>query len=106
MEVKVLIVEGANDRKRVTQVLDEPVQIICTNGTLNDEKLETLILPLEDNDVYVLVDADLAGERLRKQLKRELPHAVHLYTQKGYGQVEATPLEYLTEVLRGHFRVK
>ncbi|OIJ17237.1 hypothetical protein BKP37_01665 [Anaerobacillus alkalilacustris] len=106
MDEKVLIVEGTSDRKRVKQVLNEPVEIICTYGTLSDEKLETLILPIEDKDVYILVDADDAGESLRKQLKSELPNATHLYTQKGYGQVETTPMDYLTEVLRGHFLVK
>ncbi|WP_096188929.1 toprim domain-containing protein [Evansella halocellulosilytica] len=106
MEEKVLIVEGTSDRKRVKAVLDEPVDIICTYGTLSDEKLETLILPIEDHDVYILVDADHAGESLRKQLKRELPNATHLYTQKGYGQVETTPLDYLTQILRGYFHVK
>ncbi|MFC0470443.1 toprim domain-containing protein [Halalkalibacter kiskunsagensis] len=106
MEDKVLIVEGKNDRKRVKEVLNEPVEIICTYGTLSDEKLETLILPIEDHDVFILVDADEAGESLRKQLKRELPNSTHLYTKKEYGQVETTPFEYLADVLRGHFEVK
>lgn len=102
----VLIVEGVNDRKRVKRVLDEPIEIICTYGTLSDEKLETLILPIEELDVYILVDEDEAGEKLRKQLRRELPNATHLYTQKGYGQVETTPIEYLCEVLGEFFEVK
>ncbi|MDG5787120.1 toprim domain-containing protein [Evansella sp. AB-P1] len=106
MDEKVLIVEGTNDRKRVKQILDEPVDIICTNGTLSDEKLETIILSIEDRDVYILVDADDAGEKLRKQLKRELPNATHLYTLKGYGQVETTPIDYLTELLNAYFFVK
>ena len=103
---KVLIVEGTCDRKRVKQVLNEPVDIICTNGTMSIDKLETLILPIEDMDVYILVDADEAGEKLRKQLKRELPNATHLYTLKGYGQVETTPMDYITQILRGYFDVK
>ncbi|WP_078597031.1 toprim domain-containing protein [Evansella clarkii] len=103
---KVLIVEGSNDRERVRKVLDEQVDVVCTYGTLSDEKLETLILPIEDKDVYILVDADDAGEKLRKQLKRELPNAIHLHTQRGYGQVETTPFDYLTQVLRGYFNVK
>ncbi|MFC0557598.1 toprim domain-containing protein [Halalkalibacter alkalisediminis] len=106
MEDKVLIVEGTSDRKRVKQVLDEEVDIICTYGTLGEEKLETLILPIEDKEVYILVDADESGESLRKQLKRELPNAVHLYTLKEYGQVETTPVHYLAQVLRAHFNVK
>ncbi|MCM3714743.1 toprim domain-containing protein [Alkalihalobacillus oceani] len=106
MVEKVLIVEGTNDRKRVKRVLNEPVDVICTYGTLSVTKLEDLILPIEDKDVYILVDADEAGESLRKQLKRELPNATHLYTQKEYGQVETTPLGYLTGLLRGYFKVK
>lgn len=106
MENKVIIVEGTSDRRRVKLVLDEAVNVICTYGTLSEEKLEGLILPIEDSDVYILVDADDAGEKLRKQLKRELPNATHLYTQKDYGQIETTPLDYLAQVLRGHFNVK
>ncbi|OLO28981.1 hypothetical protein BTR23_16530 [Alkalihalophilus pseudofirmus] len=106
MEDKVLIVEGKNDRKRVKQILAEPVEIICTYGTLSTEKLETLILPMEDMDVYILVDADEPGEKLRKQLKRELPNATHLYTQKEYKQVETTPFRYLAEELGKYFEVK
>ncbi|MGJ9383668.1 toprim domain-containing protein [Salipaludibacillus sp. CF4.18] len=103
---KVLIVEGKNDRKRVKQVLDEAVEVICTYGTLSDEKLERFIFPIEDLDVYILVDADQSGEKLRKQLKRELPNATHIHTEKTYGQIETTPFHYLTEILEGHFNVK
>jgi len=106
MDEKVLIVEGTNDRKRVKQILVEQVDIICTYGTLSEEKLETLILPIEERDVYILVDADEAGESLRKQLKRELPNATHLYTEKRFKQVETTPMEYLTHILRPYFLVK
>lgn len=106
MEDKVLIVEGTSDRKRVKRVLDEPVHVICTYGTLSEEKLETIIFPIEDMDVYILVDADPSGERLRKQLKRELPNATHIYTQKEYGQVETTPYDYLAQVLGEYFVVK
>lgn len=40
MEEKILIVEGTNDRKRVKKVLNESIDIVCTYGTLSDEKLE------------------------------------------------------------------
>ncbi|MCK0471077.1 toprim domain-containing protein [Halalkalibacter sp. APA_J-10(15)] len=106
MVEKVLIVEGTNDRKRVKKVLHEKVTIICTHGTLSNEKLEEFILPIENEDVYVLVDADDSGDKIRKQLKRELPNAVHLYTIREYGQVETTPLDYLAQILRAHFQVK
>ena len=106
MEDKVIIVEGKNDRKLVEKVIDEPVNIICTYGTLSEEKLETIIYPIEDNDVYILVDADDAGEKLRKQLQHELPNATHLYIDKVYRQVETTPLDFLAQLLRKYFQVK
>ena len=56
-------------------------------------------------DVYILVDADDAGKKLRKQLKRELPNATHLYIDPVYREVEATPFEYLAKVLQPYFNV-
>lgn len=104
---KIMIVEGKRDKEKLLQILDEPVEIICTYGTLSEEKLEELILPLQDEDVYVLVDADDAGNKLRNQFKRELPNARHLYTRRMYREVQDTPLEYLAEVLaKEHFAVR
>lgn len=104
---KVIIVEGKKDKEKLLEILDEQVEIICTNGTLSEEKIEEWLLPLQDEEVYVLVDADDAGNKLRNQIKRELPNARHLYTRRMYGEVQDTPLEYLAEVLeREHFAVK
>ncbi|WP_025026885.1 toprim domain-containing protein [Caldalkalibacillus mannanilyticus] len=97
--MKYLIVEGKTDKKRLEELLDEPVTIICTYGTLSEEKIEELILPLEEEEVYILVDADEAGNKLRKQLKRELPNAKHLYTRKVYREVARTPIEHLVKIL-------
>jgi len=104
---KVIIVEGKTDRERLLKILAEPVEIICTYGTLSEDKLEELILPLHDeDDVYILVDADHAGNKLRNQLKRELPNARHLYTRKMYREVARTPVEYLADMLdKAHFEV-
>jgi len=105
---KVIIVEGKTDRERLLQILAEPVEIICTYGTLSADKIEELILPLHDeDDVYILVDADHAGNKLRSQLKRELPNARHLYTRKMYREVARTPIEYLADLLmKAHFVVQ
>ena len=104
---KVIIVEGKTDRERLMQILAEPVEIICTYGTLSEDKLEELILPLQyEDDVYILVDADHAGNKLRSQLKRELPNARHLYTRKMYREVARTPVDYLADLLiKAHFEV-
>ncbi|WP_067930092.1 toprim domain-containing protein [Alicyclobacillus kakegawensis] len=103
---KVIIVEGPSDKRRLEQVLDEPVRIICTHGTLGYEKMESLLKSVRDDEVYVLVDADESGNRLRNQLRREFPGARHLYTRKVYREVATTPLEHLADILaRAHFEV-
>lgn len=103
---KVIIVEGKTDREKLLRILNEEVEIICTYGTLSDEKVEEIILPLQDEEVYVLVDADGAGNKLRKQLKHELPNAKHLYTRKMYREVATTPMDHLAKVLAdAHFEI-
>jgi toprim domain protein len=98
---KVLIVEGKSDKKKVKSIVKEPVEIICTNGTISLTKLDELIEFLEDKDVYILVDADEAGEKLRKQFKREFPHAEHLYIDRMYREVATAPVKHLATVLLG-----
>ncbi|HEY2419899.1 MAG TPA: toprim domain-containing protein [Neobacillus sp.] len=98
---KVLIVEGKSDKKKVSKIVKEPVEIICTNGTISLTKLDEWIEFLENKDVYILVDADEAGEKLRKQFKREFPHAEHLYIDRMYREVATAPLKHLATVLIG-----
>ncbi|WP_257349523.1 toprim domain-containing protein [Pseudalkalibacillus decolorationis] len=103
---KVLIVEGKTDRKKIQELLKEPVDIICTNGTIGFDKMEALIDSLEQKDVYILVDEDDAGQKLRKIFKRELPNAHHLYTHRMYKEVAETPLMYLAKILmNAHFNI-
>ena len=54
---------------------------------------------LGDQEIYILADADAAGEKLRKKLKREFPEAKHLYINKMYREVAAAPIHHLAEVL-------
>ncbi|WP_067625091.1 toprim domain-containing protein [Alicyclobacillus acidiphilus] len=96
---KVIIVEGKTDKARVLRVVREEVEVVCTKGTLSYERIENDIVPLQRDDVYILVDADPAGNRLRRQLKQELPNATDLYTRKSYREVARTPLDYLAKVL-------
>ena len=98
---KVIIVEGASDKKKIKNIIKEAVEIICTNGTIGITKLDELIDFLEDKEVYILVDADESGEKLRKQLKRELPEAKHLYIDKMYREVATAPEHHLATVLIG-----
>ncbi|MCF6093090.1 toprim domain-containing protein [Microaerobacter geothermalis] len=103
---KVIIVEGKTDKERLMSILNEPVEIVCTFGTLGDDKIEEMILPLQEEEVYILVDADDSGNKLRNQLKRELPNARHLYTRKMYKEVARTPIEYLAKLFaEAHFEI-
>lgn len=107
MDNKVIIVEGNTDRDRILQILDEQVEIVVTYGTLSEEKIEEWLIPLENKEVYVLVDADYAGNKLRKQLKQILPNALHLYTRKTYKEIATTPIDYLLKIFTdAHFKVK
>ena len=97
---KVIIVEGKTDKKRLEKIIAEPVEIICTNGTLSSGKLEKLYYEAGDSDVYIFVDEDASGRKLRAQLRQEFPDAQHLHTRKSYAEIARTPYEYLAKILR------
>jgi len=98
---RVIIVEGGSDRKRLARILVEPVEIICTNGTVSPYRLEELLSPYEEHELFVFVDADEDGEKTRVLFKREFPAAIHLYTEKVYREVETTPYKVLATILQG-----
>ena len=96
---KVIIVEGYSDKKKVNSLVREKVQILCTNGTISYHKMDMFVDELFDKDVYILVDSDGSGERLRKQFKRELPAARHLFIDKAYREVASAPNHHIATVL-------
>ncbi|MDX8044720.1 toprim domain-containing protein [Gracilibacillus sp. S3-1-1] len=100
-ELKLIIVEGRTDKEKVAKLVDEEVEIVCTNGTINVDRLEHLIenFHMDYRDVFILVDEDSAGKKLRKQLSKELPHAAHIYVDKSYREVAATPESELAVAL-------
>lgn len=104
---KAIIVEGKTDREQLQKVLDEPVDIICTFGTMNQTKLEGLIDEEHYDEIYVLFDADESGNKLRRSIKILFPNLKHLYTRKMYREVATTPLAEIKEILQNaHFNVK
>ncbi|HEU5139961.1 MAG TPA: toprim domain-containing protein [Bacillales bacterium] len=104
---KWIIVEGKTDKEKIAPLIDEPVHIVCTHGTVGFEQMEELIDFLENKEVYILVDADDAGNKLRKQLKQELPNAKQLYIRKMHKEVARTPGEELLRILENaHFQVR
>ncbi len=99
LEEKVIIVEGKSDKKKVLDIVKESIEVICTNGTISLSKMDELIEQLFNRDVYILVDADEAGEKLRKQFKREFPEAEHLYIDRTFKEVASSPEYHLASVL-------
>lgn len=103
---KLIIVEGKTDKDQIKPLIQEPVEIICTYGTLGFEQMEEMLAYVEHKDVYILVDADEAGNELRRQLKRELPNATPLYIKKMHKEVARTPIDELIRILENaHFRL-
>ncbi|MFC4558682.1 toprim domain-containing protein [Virgibacillus kekensis] len=100
---KVIIVEGLTDKKQIKRVINDQVEIICTNGTLGVERLDELLetYDLDNRDVYILVDEDNSGLKLRKQLAKELPHAEHIHVSSEYREVATTPENVLATALIG-----
>lgn len=58
-----IIVEGKNDRSRLRRLLEPEVDILCTFGTLNTLKLESLRNTIRDGDVYLYMDNDSSGKK-------------------------------------------
>ncbi|WP_410514107.1 DNA primase [Paenibacillus sp. BR2-3] len=89
-----IIVEGKNDRSRLRRLLVEEVNILCTFGTLNSLKLETLRKKVGNSEVFLYMDNDSSGKKIRGILRDAFPDAGHIYTRRGYAGVEGTPDEY------------
>lgn len=98
---KIIIVEGLTDKKQIEKVITESLTIICTHGTLGLTELDNLIetYDLDHQEVYIFTDHDESGEKLRKQLTRELSHSVQVYVDKEYREVASTPTEVLAQIL-------
>ncbi|MFS0727165.1 toprim domain-containing protein [Paenibacillus sp. 1P07SE] len=94
-----IIVEGKNDRRRLQQIVTEEVAIHCSYGTPGTEQIERLLRQTEDREVYLFMDNDSSGKRIRGKLRDAFPDAEHIYTRRGYPGVEGTPVEYLVEQL-------
>ena len=88
---KVIIVEGKTDKRHLEKIIAEPVEILCTHGTLSINKLDDISNHAYDSDIYIFVDEDAQGKKLRKQLGHEFPNARHLFTRKSYTEIARTP---------------
>src|SRR5699024_8529987 len=99
---KVVIVEGKTDKRRIEEVLIEPVQIICTHGTMGVSKLDEILDQLNGSDIYILSDADKEGRKIRKWFKKHLSESTHIYIDPKLGEVGRCPRDYLANLLLRH----
>ncbi|CAH1201653.1 MULTISPECIES: toprim domain-containing protein [Paenibacillus] len=90
-----VIVEGKNDRSKLKRLVSPEINILCTFGTLNTVKLEALRKQVGYDEVYLFVDNDSSGKKIRGVLRDAFPDAVQIYTRRGYAGVEGTPDEYI-----------
>lgn len=95
----IIIVEGKNDKARLARVLSPDIPIHCTFGTLNAARIEALRKLAGNKHVYLFMDNDASGKRIRGMLADVFPEAEHIYTRKGYKGVEGTPEDYLIQQL-------
>lgn len=105
---RIIICEGLNDKLRLKEIITEPIDIVCTHGTFGIAKFDSLLEQhdLDNRDVYIFVDEDPAGIKLRKELTKELPLAKHLYIDAQYIEVEVTPKRLLAlELLKHHIEI-
>lgn len=104
---KIIVVEGKTDKMKLLEVLSEPVHIVCTNGTMGYEKLDALLEEITGHKVYIMTDADKAGDKIRSWFKRHLSESHHIYINPKYGEVGKCPVDYLTKLMTKHtFEVK
>src|SRR5690625_986142 len=101
---KIIIVEGLSDKTHISKIIDEEIDIICTHGTFGIEKFDDMLdeFELDYRDVYIFVDADDSGIKLRKQLLVELPNAIHMYIPEEFQEVESTPENIIAAELVKH----
>src|SRR5699024_2647417 len=99
---KVLIVEGKTDKRRIDIVHIEPVQIICTVGTMVVSIIDNLLELLDGYDIYILSDADKEGRKIRKWFKKYLSESTHIYIDPKFGEVGRCPRDYLANLLMRH----
>ena len=82
MRPKVFIVEGQTDAAKLKEVLGQ-VDIITTNGSEISDQTKALIQALDKtHDIIIFTDPDYAGERIRKEISKDLSHVYHAFLKR------------------------
>lgn len=109
---EVIVVEGKNDTKQVQLAVDA-LTIETRGSALDDDILDLISLAHEERGVIVLTDPDFAGEKIRKQIVREIPDVAHAFimteegrpkTKRSVGVEHAHP-STIIQAIRGKYTV-
>lgn len=103
---KCIIVEGRSDVQKIQALLAEPVMLICTHGTKDEEALLEMLEPYEMYDFYTFFDHDYTGDYLRKMIRRTYSEAVQFDLPDPYIGVAEAPNQVVRAILATKFHVK
>ncbi|WP_416198881.1 MAG: ribonuclease M5 [Sporanaerobacter sp.] len=79
---EVIVVEGKDDIQAVKAAVD--AEVIATGGYgFNEEFLRNLKTIAEKRGVIILTDPDFAGDKIRREISKELKNCKHAFLPKG-----------------------
>lgn len=82
---EIIVVEGKDDITAVKAVVD--AEVIATGGyAYGKQLLKTLHTALERRGVIIFTDPDYMGEKIRRDLSRQLPGAKHAFLSQDQAQ--------------------
>jgi len=77
----IVIVEGKTDTQKLKEIFE--VETIETNGSACSlETIKLIKLASENNQIFLFLDPDQPGERIRKILIKHLPVSINIFIDK------------------------
>lgn len=75
---EVIVVEGIHDRQAIDRAVEADC-ILTQGSTLSPETMKMIKRAQAERGVIILTDPDYVGERLRKEIAREVPGCKHAF---------------------------
>ena len=85
---------------KLLKLLDESTEIICTNGTISNVKLEEILSPYEGIPIYAFLDADKSGEQIRSIVEKNILKQFIYIPIRCICEVATTPFKVLASILK------
>lgn len=79
---KIVVVEGKHDYQKIKQIAPD-IAVITTNGCdVSTELLKRIDKLSEENEVFLLLNPDPAGERIREKIAAKCKNIRHVFVRK------------------------